>query len=131
HITDRSQVKPSARLRRRREVLRLYHLEPPIAGVHPRGTELFEDLSVAVIHAPEAAELALHAVPIAVVVAVLGRELAAGKRVEDLDSRHDLHGERERRLPARLGPLLVRQKKAYRGCIAHTGDRTHVIAHFH
>ena len=65
-----------------------------------------EGLGVELLDHAEAAELALRPVPVAVVVAVLGRQLAVGDLVDHLDARDHLHREGQRRPPARLAARI-------------------------
>ena len=62
-------------------------------------------------------------------VAVLGGQFAIGDGIDDLDSRHNLHWERERCFPARLRTLLVSQVELRRGSIADARHRPKVIVH--
>src|ERR1700726_1652985 len=52
-----------------------------------------EGFGIALVHAPEATELAVDTVPISVMINVLGRQLAAGDLVDGFDALHDLDGE--------------------------------------
>ena len=71
--------------------------------------EVLEDLGVELLDPAEAAELALGAVPVAVVIAVLGGQLAAGEIIDHLHPLDDLDREGQRRLPAGLRLVEVRQ----------------------
>src|SRR5688500_17636860 len=77
--------------------------------MHARRIVRLKDLRIELLHHAEAAKLPLGAVPVAVVVAVFGRQLSPRELVDYLDTGHYLDREWQRRLPAGLGALLVSQ----------------------
>ena len=88
-----------------------------------------EDLGVELLHHAETAELAFNAVPVAVVVSILGGQRAAGEFVADLDAFDHLNREWQCAAPACGGRGLVAQKELRRRHIAHLGDGTEVVVH--
>src|SRR5690348_7719764 len=97
-------MKPAARQGRWRET-RLVH---GVEGLRQaRRIEIGEALAVDLLDHAEAAELALVAVPIALVIAKLAGELAAGDLVDRLEPGHDLNWEGQPAAPARLRSALV------------------------
>src|SRR4030095_6090055 len=71
-----------------------------------------EALAVSLVDAPESAELALHAVPISVVIAIFGRQLSARELVHGLDPLYHLHRKRQGSFPARLQMSFVVEVEA-------------------
>ena len=96
-LVHRPLVEPGLGEERRGEVLVEYRLEPCLRPMGAGRVIVGEGLGVELLHHAEAAELALRPVPVAVVIAVLGRELALGDLVDHLDARHHLHGKGQRR----------------------------------
>ncbi|GJE41268.1 hypothetical protein AEGHOMDF_0430 [Methylobacterium soli] len=126
-VADRSLVKPVARQRRGREKGPVDRRERHPRPVQPGAAERLERFRVDLLDLGKAAKLALRAVPIAVAVAVLGRQLAFRQHVDDLDARNDMHRKRQRRLPARCGRPLVGDIEAGRRGVVDPGDRAAVI----
>ena len=100
-----------------------------LCAMQPAAVVLVERLGVELLDHPEAAKLALGPVPVAVVIAVFGGELALGKMVDDFDARDDLDGKRQRRLPASRRTLLILQIEARRGRVLDLGHRADVVVH--
>src|SRR5262245_36837294 len=84
-------VKPGLGEERRREVFIRYWLEVRLRSVGAGCVIIGKSLGIQLLDHAEAAKLALRPIPVTVVVAILGRELAVGYLVDHLDSRHYLH----------------------------------------
>src|SRR2546421_11594563 len=91
--------------------------------------ELFKHFCIPMIHTPEATELPLCPVPVAMMIAVLSGEFAARKGINDLDPCNDLHGKWQRCFPAGRELLLVLEVKLGRWSVCHTGHSTHLVVH--
>ena len=90
-----------------------------------------EGLGVEVLDHGEAAELPLHAVPVAVVVAVLRGQPAAGDRVSHFDPGDHVHGERQGGAPPGRRVGLVTQVFLRGRRIRHPGVGAEmVVQHF-
>src|SRR5262249_10534905 len=76
-VADRPLVEPGPCLNGRREGTGGDGLERLIRSVQPCSVIVAEGLRIALTHAPEASELALRTIPLAVVVAIFRGELAA------------------------------------------------------
>jgi hypothetical protein len=86
-----------------------------LRAIQPFGVIAVERFSVKLLHHAEAPEFVFVAVPIALVIAVFGRELAAGDLVDHLHSGDDLDRERQLRSPAGLRQSFI--------CEIETGRR--------
>ena len=85
------------------------------APCRPAAVIFFKGFGIELLHHAEAAKFPFGAVPIAVMIAVLGGELALGEMIDDLDTGHYLHRKRQGCLPAAGGAFLIFQIKARGG----------------
>src|SRR5262249_40238193 len=81
-VINRPLVKPGFGEQRRREALLRHRLEIRLSPMSAGFVMISEDLSVELLHHAEAAKLTLFPIPIAVVIAVLGCELAFRELVD-------------------------------------------------
>jgi hypothetical protein len=94
-------MKPGAGQSRRREMDRFY-LVKTLRAMQSFRVIAIEAFRVELLHHAETTEFAFVAIPIALVIAVFGGELAAGNLVDHLHTGHDLDRKRQPRAPARL-----------------------------
>ena len=127
-VADRAEMKPGPRLGRRRERSRRNRCEGEIT-VQAARLVGWKGFAVTLVDAAEAAKFALGTVPVAVVVVILGRELAARNLVDRLDARHNLNRKRQRRVPLGREFLLIAQVERSRRRIGDAGERADVIVH--
>ena len=125
-VLDLPLVKPGAGQRRRREEGRIHRLEA-LQAMQALRVVAGEGFAIELLDHAEAAEFALVAVPVALVVAIFGGELAAGEFVDHLDAGDDLHRKWKPAGPARRGPALVLDIEARGWCIFHEGTRAGVV----
>src|SRR5260370_29703210 len=92
--------------------------------------EVLEYLGVTVVNPAEAAKFSLRPIPVAIVIAILRGELAAGDRIDNLDWGHHLHLDRQRRLPVGFAPLLVFKVEQNTRGVSATRHAPHVVFHF-
>src|SRR5438876_1209819 len=90
---DGALMKPGPGQGRRREMF----LGNRGEGCSTRRMEVTEDLGIELLHHAEASELTLGAVPVALVVAVLGCELALRDLIDRFHPGNHMHRERQRR----------------------------------
>src|SRR6266446_5298130 len=98
--------------------------------MQPRGVIAIKSFRVELLHHSETAELAFVAVPIALVVSIFGRELAAGDLVDHLDPGNDLDRKGQPRLPAGLWLLFVFQIETSRGGVLYQCAGAGVVVPF-
>src|SRR5262245_17876367 len=75
-VIHRPLMEPGLGEQGRREMLFKYRLEARLRSMSARGVVVGEGLGVELFDHAEASKLALHSVPVAVMIAILGRELA-------------------------------------------------------
>src|SRR5258707_13848555 len=94
-----------------------------------RGMEIFKDFAISLIHPAETAELALCPIPVTMMIAIFGCQLAARDGIDHLDACHYLDRERQSCFPAGRGTLLILKVEAGGGGVSHTSHSTHVVIH--
>src|SRR6266568_3255423 len=82
--------------------------------------EFVKNFGIPLIHPPEPAELPLCSIPVAVMIAIFGCQLATRDRINHLDSCHHLHREGQRRFPAGCETFLVLQVEMGGRSISYT-----------
>src|SRR5437764_8895966 len=94
-----------------------------------RSMEIFKHFGIPLIHAPETAKLPFCPVPVAMVVAIFGGELAARDGIDHFDACHHLYWKWQCCFPAGCETFLVLQVEAGGGSITDTSYSTHVVVH--
>src|SRR6266571_5224744 len=129
-IANRTLMEPAFRERRGREVLAIFELSKGyLFAVQSGPVVVLKGLRIQLFNHPKAAELSLRAIPMAVMVAILGGEFAFGEHVNRLNAGHYLDREGENGFPAGLGLLLVVQVEARGRCVPHAGQSAQVVVH--
>src|SRR2546427_418861 len=91
--------------------------------------EIFKYFGIPLVHPPETSKLPLCSIPVAMMIAIFGCQLAARDSVYDLNTSHHLHREGQRSFPASCETFLVFQVEAGGRSISYTSYITHVVVH--
>src|SRR5205809_913480 len=91
--------------------------------------EIFKYFGIPLVHPPKTTKLSLCSIPVAMMIAIFGGQLAAGDRINHLDAGHHLHREGQVSFPAGCEAFLVLEVEVGGRSISYTSDRTHVVVH--
>src|SRR6266487_848895 len=93
------------------------------------GVEIFKHFGIPLIHAPENAKLPFCPIPVPMMVAIFGCELAARDGIDHFNACYHLLWERQGGFPAGRETFLVFKVEVGGRGIAHTSYGTHVVVH--
>src|SRR5262245_36620314 len=120
-------MKPGTCLDRRR-VVRRRGAERCAGSVKAGLREILERLGVELINSPKAAELALPAIVVAVMILVRGDQLGLTDMINNLDFVHHLNGKRQWCNPWSAVRLILKKIAGGWG-VTHSCRRPHVVIH--